>query len=327
MRVRVGIVGAGISGLSCGRALKGFGVEAVLFEQSRAVGGRVATRRVERYLFDTGATSIAPRGLALDAVIRDELDTSALVSIDRRIDTHAGLRVAMGDSRHLTPRFTYLKGINTLPKLLAEELTIHREVTIEAIERTKDGYRLNGEPFDAVVLTAPIPQSKLLLWGLQEDRPLDDAMYRSCLSILLGYSIPTPELPYWALLDPEQRHPLNWLSVESAKCPGRAPEGESAFVAQLGPRFSQEHFDRPNSELVNTAAGFLVQLFGEAFRNPKVGDVKRWKYSQPETIADFQAVNPPGSTLIVASDGVYGGHVESAFQSGVRAAHRLLGHD
>jgi predicted NAD/FAD-dependent oxidoreductase len=299
----------------------------VIFEKSRGIGGRVATRRIEQFIFDTGATSIATRGMAIEAVTRQELDTSELVEIEKRIDVHSGLRVSMGDSRHLTQRFTYLKGINTLPKLLADGLTILREVTVEAIERAGGQYRMNGELFDAVVITAPIPQAGLLLWGLQEDRPLANASYRPCLSILLGYTEPTPDRPYWALLDPEQRHPLNWLSVESAKCPGRAPDGGSAFVAQLGPRFSLEHYDRPNEELVTTAAGYLAQLYGEAFRHPKVGDVKRWKYSQPETIADFDAVNPPGSTLVVAGDGVFGGHTESAFQAGIRAAHRLLGHD
>ena len=264
--------------------------------------------------------------MAIDNVLLHELDTSELVAIDKRIDTHAGLRVSMGDSRRLTPRFTYLKGVNTLAKLLAKDLTIHREVAIESIERTPAGYRLNGEAFDAVVVTAPVPQAGLLLWGLQEDRPIANASYRPCLSVLLGYNVPTPERPYWALLDPEQRHPLNWLSVESAKCPGRAPVGCSAFVAQLGPRFSLEHYERPNEEIVATTAGFLAQLYGEEFRHPAVGDVKRWKYSQPDTIADFDAVNPPGSTLILASDGVTGGHTESAFQAGVRAADLLLGH-
>jgi renalase len=325
--VKVGIVGAGISGLSCARTLKSHGVEAVVFEKSRGIGGRAATRRIYRFIFDAGATSIAPRGLAIEQVLRNELDTGDLVAIEKRIDTHEGLRVSMGDSRHLTPRFNYTQGINTFAKLLAEDLIVHREVTIESIEKVGEGYRMNGEAFEAVVLTPPIPQSGLLLWGLQEDRPLANASYRSCLSVLLGYSEPIPELPYWALLDLEQRHPLNWLSLESGKCPGRAPDGHSAFVAQLGPRFSLEHYDRPNSELVTTVAGFLVQLYGEAFRHPLVSDVKRWKYSQPDTIADFDAVNPTGSTLIVASDGVYGGHIESAFQAGFLAANRLLGHD
>ena len=119
--------------------------------------------------------------------------------------------------------------------------------------------------------------------------------------------------------------PLNWLSIESAKVSGRAPEGCTAFVAQLGPRFSLEHYDRPDGELIATTGSYLHQLYGDAFARPAVGDVKRWKYSQPETIADFDGVNPAGTNLLVAGDGVFGGHIESAFETGQRCAARLIG--
>jgi predicted NAD/FAD-dependent oxidoreductase len=296
----------------------------VIFEKSRAVGGRVATRRVGEFVFDTGATSIATRGMSIEATIQQELDATGLVEIQQRIDVHAGLRVSQGDPRRSTKRYTYEAGINAFAKRLAEGLTIHREVTVDAIERDGDAYRVQGERFDALVLTAPVPQTSLLLWGVQEDRPLANAMYRPCLSVMLGYEAATPVRPYWALIDPEQRHPLNWLSVESAKSPRRAPEGCSAFVAQMGPRFSLEHYGRPDAELIATVASYLSQLFGEPFRHPKVGDVKRWKYSQPETIADFDAVNPAGSRLVIASDGVVGGQIESAFEGGRRCAKLLL---
>jgi len=61
-------------------------------------------------------------------------------------------------------------------------------------------------------------------------------------------------------------------------------------------------------------------LYGEQFGVPEVADIKRWKYSQPEAIVDFNAVNPPGSKIIVASDGLMGGHVETAFDVGIKSA-------
>ena len=44
-RLRVAVVGAGISGLICARTLLDHGLAVTVFEKSRGVGGRMATRR------------------------------------------------------------------------------------------------------------------------------------------------------------------------------------------------------------------------------------------------------------------------------------------
>lgn len=322
--MKIGIIGAGISGLSCARELIRMGHKAVIFEKSRGPGGRVATRRKEGFVWDTGATSIASRGMAIEKVFEEESSNEDLVNISLKIDIHSALRVSAGDPGRATSRFTYKSGINQFAKLLAKGVEIRYQQSVQDIERAGDHFKIRGEAFDAVIITAPIPQSSLLLWSLGEDRPLANSKYRTCMSVLLGYHAELPSTPYWALLDPEQRHPLVWLSLESTKSPGRAPEGCSALVAQLGPRFSFEHYDRPDEEIIATTIGFVRQLYGEAFATPSVSDIKRWKYSQPETIADFDKVNPAGSRIIVASDGLLGGHVETAFDVGIRSA-KLIG--
>jgi predicted NAD/FAD-dependent oxidoreductase len=54
--MKVGIVGAGMAGLSAARKLASAGVSVKVFEKSHVLGGRVATRKVGDYFFDTGAT-------------------------------------------------------------------------------------------------------------------------------------------------------------------------------------------------------------------------------------------------------------------------------
>ncbi len=322
--MKVGIVGAGISGLSCGRELARAGFEVVLFEKSQTVGGRVETRSADGFVWDTGATSIAPHGLAIASFIQQDLADADLIKIEGRVDVHSALRVSHGDSRNEVPRYVYASGINTLAQRLAIGQNIQLGSPVEAIERVGSRFRINSLTFDAVVLTPPIPQTSLLLWGLQEDRPLANASYRPCLSVLLGYRSIMPETPHWALVETEQRHPLNWLSIESHKSPGRAPTGCSALVLQLGPRFSLEHFDRPDPEIIATASSYVRQLFGDSFVQPYVSEIRRWKFAQPETTAEFDEVNPPGSLIVVGGDGVFGGHIESAFESGVMCARRLI---
>ncbi|MGV3615920.1 MAG: NAD(P)/FAD-dependent oxidoreductase [Fimbriimonas sp.] len=322
--MRVGIVGAGISGLSAARALKAAGHEAVLFEKSRGVGGRVATRRAEGFVWDTGATSIAPRGRSIERVMREELDTTDLHEITRPIYTHEGLRVAPGHPNRIGSRYTYRTGNRTLAKLLAEGLDVRLERTVDAIEREGESYRILDERFDAVILTPPVPQTALLLWGLEDARPLAQATYRACLSVNLGFAVPPPDVPYHALIDIERRHPLAWLSVESLKSPDRAPEGGCAFGAQLSPAFSREQYALPDSELIAAVLEFLERLYGPVYLQPAAFTVMRWKYAQPIGTASFDEVNPVGSRVLVASDGLLGGHVEEAYEVGQMAAARLL---
>jgi hypothetical protein len=40
---RIAIIGAGLAGLTCGKALQQAGHDVVIFEKSRGIGGRLAT--------------------------------------------------------------------------------------------------------------------------------------------------------------------------------------------------------------------------------------------------------------------------------------------
>lgn len=322
--MRVAIIGAGIAGLACARELRGHDV--VIYEKSRGVGGRVNTRKTGEFVWDTGATSIAPRGKRIQSVMLDQLDSSHLHRIELPIAVHSALRVMPGNpERNSVPRYVYTNGIAELPKQLAANLDIRFERTITEIKKVGAEYEVEDERFDAVVLTPPIPQTAQLLWTLDESRPIANVKYRTSLSVLLAFESPNPTSSYHALIDPEQAHPLLWLSIDSAKSPNRAPLGSSTMVAQLSARYSHENYSHSDEEIVETTLKFLTHLYGDAFSTPVHAMVKKWKYSQPETIAQFDAVNIPGSKILIASDGLLGGRIEDAYECGAKVAD-LLNH-
>src|SRR5579864_2450966 len=211
--MRVGVVGAGIAGLGAARLLAMGGHEVVVFEGAGEVGGRCATRKVEKYVFDTGATSIAPRGKALDAVMLKELDTSDLIKVQKPIYTHNSLRVSAGDPGKMKiERYTYKSGNAKLPELLSKGLTIRKKDEISAIEKQDETFKIEGEEFEAVIVATPLPETQRILEHSGEQRPIGHVHYRACISVLLGYEKEMPEVHYHAIVDPEQRHPLTWLS-------------------------------------------------------------------------------------------------------------------
>lgn len=297
----------------------------MLFEKAPEVGGRCGTVELGGYRFDPGATSIAPRGLRIEKVMLEELDTSDLVRVEKPIFTHQGLRVTPGDYvKNSVPRYTYSQGNATLPRLLAVDQNVRFNTAVESLEVAESGFRILGEHFDAVILTPPVPKTAAILWSIEESRSFANVRYRPCLSVMMGFALPNPVVNYHALLEPDQRHPITWLSLESVKSPCRAPEGHCAIVVQLGPSYSLAHFSDPDEKILGDTVDYLQYLYGKEWGSPEAWKIKRWKYSQPESTAFFDSVNPPGSRLVIAGDGVLAGRVESAYECGVRAAQLLL---
>jgi predicted NAD/FAD-dependent oxidoreductase len=67
--VRVAIVGAGLSGLLCARALADAGVEVVVHEATERVGGRLCTRRLGDAVCDSGAQFFTVRSPRFQEVV------------------------------------------------------------------------------------------------------------------------------------------------------------------------------------------------------------------------------------------------------------------
>lgn len=324
--LRVGIVGAGFAGLAAARTLTAEGHEVVVYESTDRVGGRCETRRIGEYVFDTGVTSIAPRGRLIEPVMMGELSRDELILIPVPIYTHNGSRVAPGDmARNHVPRYAYRSGNERLPQLMSVGLDIRLESHVARFHAGPEGFELSGERYDGLILTPPPPVAEQLLAASGERRSLSQASYRPCLSVLLGYELPAPATGYHAIIEPEQRHPLTWLSIENVKVPGRAPDGCTALVAQMSPSYSRQEFESDDAKIVRDAATFVSRIYGPAWAAVAVSEVRRWKYSLPESLALFETVNPQKSKLIVAGDGLLGGRVEYAYETGVWAARMLMG--
>ena len=324
--MRVGIVGAGISGIAAARTLKEEGHESVIFEALDHVGGRVLTVKLGSYIFDAGATAITPRGRGLEDAMLRQISTEGLCRIEPPIYVHNSLRVSPGDAaKNRIERYCYEEGNQVLAVRLAEGLDVRFGVLVEEISEVSGRFELGGEEFDAVILAIPTPLAHSLLNTMGQNRPIGNTSYRPCLSVMLGYALPPPKVKYHALVDPDGGHPLVWLSLETLKCARRSPEGTTALVAQLAPQFSSMHFEAPEQTIFELTADIVVRLYGKAWDiAPQAAAVHRWRYSQPEMTASFENVNRPHSKLIVAGDGVVGGRTEYAYDSGMRAAQLLV---
>ena len=162
----VAVIGAGIAGLACARALAARGVAVRLFDKGRAPGGRVATRRAQApdggaLQFDHGAQYASARGPGFAVALRD---AGAAVAPWPDPQRFVGVPGMSALARHLAGALPvvlarHVLGIGGAPgawtvrHLDAAQFRPGRPVPPEAAAMQEDG------PFDAVALTLPAPQA------------------------------------------------------------------------------------------------------------------------------------------------------------------------
>ncbi len=323
--MRIGIVGGGVSGLAAARKLKNEGMEPVLFEANERLGGRVETVEIEGCVVDTALQTFTPRGLGLEFALLRDLPQENLVRIEKPIYLlDLGRVIAGAPERNKQRRYTYQKGANEFSKLMANGLDIRLNKKVESIHVNGKMFQIFGEEFDKVILTAPGPVSELLLRTVGDKRNLSQIRYRPCLSVVVGYKKSLSPQSYSALLNVDRMSPVLWLGLEHEKCRARIPEGQSVFVAQMGPYYSAEYFEQPEKVIVSMAVSVIQKIFGTDFSTPDWTLVKRYAISQPETIALFDSINRGNPPIIIAGDGTLAGRAENAYETGLMAAEMAM---
>ncbi len=353
--MRVAIVGAGVAGLAAGRRLQAQGHEVFVFEQSRELGGRAATRRTHGCILDHGAQYLkTPDDTpAVRQLILDELPRDGLVDIGRPVWTfdRSG-QVAPGDpAQNAEPKWTYTAGLATLGTRLAAGLDVSLQTRVGRLERIPNGYRLLDDASAAlgeaerVLVAIPAPQGVELLQvsalpAGRRDAALAElarARYRPILSVLLGYAQPPRAAvfaggsldeprPYYALVNTDRGHDVSWLAFENDK-PARVPTGTLALVVQMAPAFSREHFDDAPELVAALAAQATATLLGVDLGALAWHDLTRWRDALPDTTCDLAALNRDHDGLLFAGDYVAGGRVHLALQAGLDAASMLASRD
>jgi hypothetical protein len=160
------VVGAGIAGVACARALRSAGVPVTVLDRGRRLGGRMALRR-ERLgggerVVDIGASyfTVSDPGFAAVAadwrsrgLAREWTDTLAVLHADG-----SAPEAARGPVRWAAPG-----GLRSLVEDLGEDLDVTSEHEVEQVDADSDGPAVDGEPAAAVVLAMPQPQAADLL--------------------------------------------------------------------------------------------------------------------------------------------------------------------
>ncbi len=343
----IAIIGAGCSGLAAAHTLRDAGYTVTLFEKSRDVGGRAATRKRNGFIYDHGAQYIKDAGSSSsvsNAFITERFRTPDLIDIQKPVWIFDGAgHIQEGDPKQNTePKWSYSSGLTALAKRMAEGLDIRYETGIGMVEQSAHGWNvldsLNQSVgiFDRLLISIPTSQASHVISyshmdiGLQHTilHALEAASYNPLISVMLGYQPAPRTRPYYALVNTDKAHPISWLAWEHEKALERVPQGAGLLIAQMAPQYSREHWKQPDEHgLITEVAALVSMLVDEDLSQPIFTDLQYWLYALPSTKADADALNaqtlPYG--LAFCGDCFVGGRVHLALEHGVTVAQQLIG--
>lgn len=332
---RVAIVGAGIAGLSCARALHAHHIPVTLFEKARGPAGRTSTRRQgpDALRFDHGAQyfTVADPRFAREVEL---WHTQHLVlPWEARFATLAEGRWHPTPHSKDHPRWVGQPGMNAVAKSLALGLTLHTRTRVGALNPTPQGgwalSSVEGEDlghFDRVVLAIPPAQALDLL---PERHPLldaardGDARMTPCWTAMVAFDSPVP----WEIDGARVEAPdatLAWAARDSSK-PGRAA-GER-WVLQASASWSQQWLEAPREDIAPRLLDAFEALVGQPLPAHTSLVAHRWRYAlaaPAETSAEARSRYDDPTGLGLCGDWMANGKVEGAWLSGADMAGHLL---
>jgi len=322
-KLEIAVIGAGISGLVCARLLTESGNRVRIFDKARGPGGRMATRRAGPLRFDHGAQYFTVRNPRFRRWVESwEADGLAARWTGRLAVVRGGEIVPKDDE---TERWVGVPGMSSICRRLATGLDVNFGIRVVHLARSDGRWELRAHEgadlgrFDAVVVSAPAPQTAALLAasapGLSE--LADHVEMDPCWAVMVSYPH-TLGLPFDGAFIEEAA--LGWIAHNSAK-PGRPP-GE-AWVLHASPEWSREHLELDREVAGQWLADAFREALGRDLPPPATLVAHRWRFALPVNPLAEPCLFDEELAVAACGDWAGGPRVEGAFLSGCAAAERI----
>lgn len=316
--MRVAVVGAGIAGLTAGRALVDAGHQVVVFERTSVPGGRIATRVVRNVEKARGTTDLEFDHGAQYFTVRDQRFAAAVEQWQRdRLVARWTPRIVSFDGEgweEVAPgvdRYVGLPGMAAIAAALAQPLDVRYLSHVDSLEP------LTRE-FDRVIVAVPPGQAKALAAGTPALAARLAAMAMTpCWAVLAAFDEPVAARFDAAFVSGSA---LGWIARNQSK--PRRDWKVDTWVLHATTTWSAAHLD-DEADLVGA---FLMEAFEDLVRAglPRAfyATTHRWRYAVADPPLGIGAIHDAESRITLCGDWCAGSRVEDAFLSGLAAANQ-----
>lgn len=335
------IIGAGLAGISCARTLVQAGHQVTMFEKSRGVGGRMATRDTAYGTFDHGAQYFTVRDERFKAALDTDPELCRPWSANSvRLLDEIGRVVSAGVNAQ-DPHWVPVPGMKALASRWAEPLKADHQVLLETRVTGLERDALNAQQwqlrtegpadarhvysgFDGVLMAMPSVQTHDLLktshQGDEMVAQIAKVQVAPCWTLMLAF--PQAMQPGLGTLGPQWNaarslhHRIAWLARESSKPQRGAIE---RWTVQASAAWSHEHLeDEPQRVQAKMLRAFAEVTGIRA--EPSHVDIQRWRYAKTTEPLGQSHLWDKQTGLGVCGDWCLGHRVENAYVSGLELA-------
>ncbi|MDG2032646.1 MAG: FAD-dependent oxidoreductase [Rhodospirillales bacterium] len=320
----IAIVGSGLAALAAARHLADV-ADVTLFEKSRGIGGRMATRRAEPYSFDHGAQFFTAKTPAFQDFLAP-LEAAGIIQhwCARFAEIDNGKIISQRVWDDQLPHFVGTPAMNVVGKYIGVGLNIVLDTRIVKIEHT-DRWRLwddrgvNIGDFDWVISTVPAGQSLDILPSSVSFYPdIETVKMKACFSLMLGFEKALPlafDAAHVAGAD------ISWISVNSSK-PGRTDD--FSLLVHSTNLWADAHLQDARESVLAYLCRQTSETIGHDVSDAAHQSVHGWHFANLEKQIGATHHLDADAQIAACGDWCIQGRVEAAFTSGRALASEIL---
>lgn len=320
----IAIVGTGIAGLSAAQALHAAGQPVQLFDKSRSLGGRMASKRSEAGHLDLGTQYFTARDRRFTETVRQWQAKGWVAEWSPNLYQSRSGQLSPSADEQL--RWVGVPRMSAIAAGLLGELPVKLSSRITEAFRGEEYWTLadaegnNLGPFSQVIIAIPAPQASTLLASAPKLAAVAASVaMEPTWSVALGFAKPLETSLEACFI---QDDALDWLARHHSR-PGR-DEHLDIWVLHASSPWSRQHLDMSRESVIEHLHGAFAELIDCVVPAPEFTLAHRWLYARPSQAHEWGALADAHLGLYACGDWCLSGRVEGAWLSGQEAARRLL---
>ncbi|MDA9817652.1 FAD-dependent oxidoreductase [Flavobacteriaceae bacterium] len=315
---KIAIIGAGISGLTIAKKLEKLN-EVTVFDKSKGIGGRMATRRVDNYHFDHGAQFFTAKSNEFKELCQKAKSDGIIeewncnfVEITRN---QTSRRWSFGNDK---AHFVAKPQMNNLCKYIAKDLNILLGKQVKSINFDNKKWSLKTiedeifNNFDYLILAIPSHQAiNLIPKDFKYFDTISNIKMTGCFTLMIGFKEKL-SIEFDAALVKESN--ISWISVNSSK-----PERPNGFslVVNSSNKWADENIEEDLEVVKEKMITSLKEIIDFDSNNIDYQNIHRWRYANANSQKGNKSLFDPNLNLGICGDYLISGRVENAFLSGL----------
>ena len=321
----VAVIGAGITGISLANLLQKK-VNLTVFEKSRGVGGRMATRRAEPYQFNHGAQYFKIENKEFKNFLQPLIQNNIIKQMEanhieilnkeviKKIKTYNKIYYTAESKMNSVVK--YLINNNFFIKLLCKiEKTIKENDKWFIIDSDKVSYG----PYDWLLITIPPYQALEILYN--NFKYLDiikKIKMRSCYSLMLGFN-KVKEFDFDTVLFLDED--VQWLTITK-----KILENKKYYNLLINSsyNFAEKNINCSKDKISDYLIKQVSDILKCELNNYEHKALHFWKYAMSKENNNLGSLLDEDLKVIVCGDWCMNGKVEGGFLSAKDATNKIL---